>query len=134
MNQTTATRYADLLDAISAHLRTHPHLCIVYPAYDAHLHIAPTYPDPRTDEQHLIQWADTMPGCTVTALRYHTKVAKGTDDDVKVALRGEIGGIDVEVWQAINASVALNLEPGQERDLTIDDLHALATREENDRG
>lgn len=126
--QTPATQYADLLDAVSTHLRAHPELSIVHPASDGHLHIAPHHRDPRTDEQHLLAWANTMPGHTITALRYQTNVAKGTNDDVKITLHGTIGGVDVEVWQAINASAALDLEPGQERDLTIDDLRTLAAR------
>jgi hypothetical protein len=126
VNQTHATQYADLLDAVSSHLRTHPELPVVYPGSDGDLHIAPHYRDSRTSEQHLIAWADTMPGSTITALRYHSNIVKGIGDDVRITIHGTVGGVDVQVWQAINASFVLGLEHNQERDLTIDELRALA--------
>ncbi|GAB2964237.1 hypothetical protein [Saccharothrix stipae] len=136
MNQPPALRLAANLAVLVAHLRAHPHLATVNAnAYEGSVwQIAGGHGGLRADAQRLTEWADTIPDAHISALRYSSEVAEGVANDVKIGVYGTLDGRDIEVWGSFDASDALGLVHGQERDLTIDDLRALATREENDRG
>lgn len=137
MNQKTpAQRLAANLTVLVNHLNAHPNLAAV----NANAHegsvwqVTSGHLDPRTDAQRLTEWADTIPDAHINALRYSAEVAEGTTTDVKISVHGTLGGRDIEVWDAFNAADALGLDHGQERDLTIDDLRALAANEVTSRG
>lgn len=143
MNQTTDTtpalELADLLDSLSAHLRANPNLSpvnISRNGYQGHSLQISAYPHRgETRGAHALHsWANSLTDLQIIA-------AKWKHRDARIEVQGTTNdGQRLSIWDVVDGAASTlgltsrDLPKYAELPITIEQLRALTTREENDRG